>query len=172
MSVFPRDRVRFPLLCLSITQCKGWPVSSVCHPHSASGKHAKGQVSHTHTCILAHPSHLPGDLCFSWCVLQSLCSAGISWHKAPKATAFLLNHRRANPLIYLSSYDAPFLPVKAVSSPKKNENSSSFTQRYDISNLMTLIRLWNAEGDVLKNVLVVLFTINGVRRFQAFIKVL
>lgn len=86
--------------------------------------------------------------------------------------AFLLNHRRANPLIYLSSYDAPFLPVKAVGSPKKMKIRSSFTQRYDISNLMTLIHLWNAEGDVLKNVLVVLFTINGLRRFQGFIKVL
>lgn len=123
-SVFPGDRVRFPLPCLSITQCKGWPVSSVCHPHSASGKRAKGQVlhTHTHTCILTHPSRLPGDLCFSWCVLQSLCSAGIIWHKAPKATAFLLNHRKANPQIYLSSYDAQFLLVKAVNSPK-NENS-------------------------------------------------
>ncbi len=94
-------------LCLSPPLC----VKKACHGPSLS-----------HTFTHTHPSRLPSDLWFSWCVLQSPCSAGISSHKAPKATAFLLNHRRANPQIYLSSYDAPVLPVKAVNSPK-NENS-------------------------------------------------
>lgn len=105
-------------------------------------KRAMGQVSHAHTLR----SRLPSDLCFSWCVLQSPCSAGISWHKAPKATAFLLDNCRANPQIYLSSYDACFLLVSRA--PLKGQ----FTQKTVItlihfSTFSNYLNIWYNKFD-------------------------
>lgn len=65
MSVFPRDWTWFPLSSyLSITQCKGWPVSSVCHPHSASGK---VPWTKSHTC-----THFP-PVCLVTCAFPGVC---------------------------------------------------------------------------------------------------